>query len=460
MIRWQAFIPVLPIRGNGCIVFHRERFKSLGPPSGENGGRGSEVYILPIPAPTTLVPVDTVVKELGYDDPRRAPDELEAEDEAFQESNDEERRKVACRERRWVHYPHWANENVERGMLKQAEWAVWREERERRWMRRRQYLDPIRLDLDTVVENEADAMSERDVDAPLGFGKMEFLGHMVGRGRTGGLGNPNFVSQTSRSLKFVTKGQEGECITPSLELEIQADMGLIGMPNAEKNTLLRALTGGRAKMEVANYAFTTLNPVVGVIRVFEETAIEEERELERQLAEHVDHSNFVSDDGERSSSSDSELAIGDNNADQHPGYPSDVLESFCLTISDNPGLIAGASSNIGLGHSFLRSFERPHALVYVVDLAGEAPWDEPRVLRDELDTYLPGMSDKAWLVVANKADLLVPEGGHDNEAVEQAQSKLKWLEEFMKTETTGGVGVGKHGGRWTMDVIPVSAKYG
>ncbi|KAI6161875.1 hypothetical protein EDD17DRAFT_1583410 [Pisolithus thermaeus] len=116
-------------------------------------------------------------------------------------------------------------------------------------MRRRQYLDPIRLDLDTVVENEADAMSERDVDAPLGFGKMEFLGHMVGRGRTGGL------------------GQEGECITPSLELEIQADMGLIGMPNAEKNTLLRALTGGRAKMEVANYAFTTLNPVVGVIRV-------------------------------------------------------------------------------------------------------------------------------------------------------------------------------------------------
>ncbi|KAI6111773.1 hypothetical protein EV401DRAFT_2211879 [Pisolithus croceorrhizus] len=325
--------------------------------------------------PTVIrVPVGTVVKELGYDDPRRAPDEWEAEDEAFQELKDEDQRKAAWRERRWVHYPRWADENVERDAFKQAERAVWREERERRWMRRRRYLDPLWLDLSTAVESEADA-AERDVNAPLGLGKKEFLGHLVARGGAGGLGNPNFVSQTSRSPKFATKGRKAN-VTLSLELKILADVGLVGMPNAGKSTLLRALTGGRAKTEVASYAFTTLNPVVGVIRVaddgtfegelrglkvFEETAIEEELELERQLVEHADHSNFVLDDGERSSSSDSELVIGDNNADQHPGYPFDILESFRFTISDNPGLIAGASSNVGLGHSFLRSLERFHA---------------------------------------------------------------------------------------------------
>ncbi|KAI6035780.1 GTPase [Pisolithus marmoratus] len=496
--------------GNGCVAFHREKFKPMGPPSGGNGGRGSDVYILPTPALTTLssvprrvhglpggagqgtwqhgrnaeptvirVPVGTVVKELGYDDPRRAPDEWEAEDEAFGELNNEDEKKAAWRERRWVHYPRWQDENVERDTFKQAERAVWREDKERRWMRRRRYLDPLWLDLSTAVENKADAR-ERDVDAPLGLGKKEYLGHLVARGGAGGLGNPNFVSQTSRSPKFATKGQEGERITLSLELKILADVGLVGMPNAGKSTLLRALTGGRAKTEVASYAFTTLNPIVGVIRVaddgtfegelrgvkvFEETAIEEERESEKQLAGHADPPSFVLDDEECTSHSEPVV-------DQYPGYPFDILESFRFTISDNPGLIAGASSNVGLGHSFLRSLERSHALVYVVDLAGDAPWDELRALRDELEAYLPGMSDKARLVVANKADLLVPEGGegrYDEEAVENAKAKLRRLEEFVKTEmvilegggTTGDVDeVGMRRSRRTMDVIPVSAKYG
>lgn len=484
--------------GNGCVAFHREKFKPLGPPSGGNGGCGSDVYILPTPALTTLssvprrvhglpggsgqgtwqhgrnaeptvirVPVGTVVKELGYDDPRRAPDEWEAEDEALGEISGEEEKKAAWRERRWVHYPRWQDDNLERDTFKQAERAVWREERERRWMRRQRYLDPLWLDLSTV-ESEAD-VRERDVDAPLGLGKKEYLGHLVARGGGGGLGNPNFVSQTSRSPKFATKGQEGERITLSLELKILADIGLVGMPNAGKSTLLRALTGGRAKTEVASYAFTTLNPVLGVVRVaddgtfegefrgvnvFEETAIEEERELERQLVT----SSFVPD----TSPSDSEVvAVNDeDNEDQQPGFPFDILESFRFTISDNPGLIAGASSNVGLGHSFLRSLERSHALVYVVDLAGDVPWDELRALRDELEAYLPGMSNKARLVIANKADLLVPPGegdsgdGHE-EAVENAKAKLRRLEEFVKTEM-----VISEGGEMTMDVIPVSAKYG
>ena len=67
--------------------------------------------------------------------------------------------------------------------------------------------------------------------------------------------------------------------------------------------------------------------------------------------------------------------------------PYDAMEAFRFTVADNPGLIEDASANVGLGHSFLRSIERSHALAYVVDLAGDAPWDELRVLREELERY-------------------------------------------------------------------------
>ncbi|KAG6330573.1 hypothetical protein ID866_8517 [Astraeus odoratus] len=498
--------------GNGCAAFHREKFKPVGPPSGGNGGRGSDVYILPTPALTTLssvprrvhglpggagqgtwqhgrnaeptvlrVPVGTVVKELAYDDPRRAPDEWEAEDEGLRELVDVDERRAAWRERRWVHYPQSEDDNVERDAFLLAEKALWHEERDRRRARRQRYLAPLHLDL-SKVPNEVQA-SEADVDAPLGLGKKEYLGHLVARGGIGGVGNPNFVSQTCRSPKFATRGQEGVRITLSLELKILADVGLVGMPNAGKSTLLRALTGGRAKTEVASYAFTTLNPVVGVIRVaddgtfegelrgmkvFEETVIEEMQELEKQFGEH---GNPTSESGLTSSASTFTDTVGftpplpSEAPDQEPGFPFDILESFRFTIADNPGLIAGASSNVGLGHSFLRSLERSHALVYVVDLAGEAPWDELSALRDELEAYLPGMSDKARMVVANKADLLVPgdgQGEGSEEAVEHAKGKLRRLEEFVKTEMVvlERTQPGEPPRTRTMDVVPVSAKYG
>ena len=491
--------------GNGCVAFHREKFKPIGPPSGGNGGRGSDVYILPTPALTTLssvprrihglpggtgqgtwqhgknaeptvirVPVGTVVKELAYDDPRRAPDEWEAEDEALREFGAGDERRAAWRDRRWVHYPRWQEDNVGRDTFQQAEKLAWMEERERRRAKRRRYLNPLHVDL-SEVENEAE-VSEADVNAPLGLGKREYLGRLIARGGSGGMGNPNFVAQMCRSPKFATKGQEGERVTLSLELKILADVGLVGMPNAGKSTLLRALTGGRAKTEVASYAFTTLNPVVGVIRVaddgtfegelrgvgvFDETAIEERRELEKQLSEDAEPAlepapPFVIDPDAPS------LPYSD--VTQQPGFPFDILESFRFTIADNPGLIAGASSNIGLGHSFLRSLERSHALVYVVDLAGEAPWEELRALRDELEVYMPGMSNKARMVIANKADLLVPgdEGSKEGEeAIENAKKKLHRLEEFVKTEMMVLEKEQATGMRFrAMNVVPISAKFG
>ena len=435
----------------------------MGPPSGGNGGRGGDIYIMPTPALTTLgaipkrvrgepgahgrgswqngrnaaptvirVPLGTVVRELARDDPRRAKDEWEAEEEAL-EGLDADARRARMLGSRWVHYPRSEEDNMQRDAFKQAEAALWREERERRWARTQRGAHPVHLDL-SQVERVVE-----DVNAPLALGKTEYMGHLIARGGGGGLGNPHFLSPVNRSPKFATKGCEGERVTLELELKIIADVGLVGMPNAGKSTLLRALTGGRAKTEVASYAFTTLNPVVGVIRVagdgmfegelhdmrvFEETAVEETRRLE-QLAE----------------------------PERTPDAALDafsILEAFRFTIADNPGLIADASEDVGLGHSFLRSIERSHALAYVVDLAAPAPWDALRVLREELDKYQPGMSTKARLVIANKADLLADSA--DADAVDAAREKLKQLETFVQTEMAVD-------GR-VMDVVPVSAKFG
>ena len=445
----------------------------MGPPSGGNGGRGGDVYILPTPELTTLasipkrtraepgangrgtwqngrnapptiikVPLGTVVRQLPHDDPRRAKDAWEAEEEALAELPPDARR-AKMLESRWVHYPRSQDDNVQRDAFKQAEGALWREERERRWARMQRARCPIHLDLDEVE------CAVEDVDAPLALGKTEYLGHLIARGGLGGVGNPHFLSPVSRSPKFATKGHEGERITLELELKIIADVGFVGMPNAGKSTLLRALTGGRAKTEVASYAFTTLNPVVGVIRVaddgtfegqlhdmhvFEETAVEEAHRLE-QIKVHAEQESMPEPEAEH----DGATALDHFS----------ILESFRFTIADNPGLIERASEDVGLGHSFLRSIERSHALAYVVDFDGPAPWDDLKVLRDELDKYQPGMSAKARLVIANKADLLGGDG--DACAVDAAREKLRRLETYVQNELASGR---------PMDVVPISAKFG
>ncbi|KAG6380309.1 GTP1/OBG domain-containing protein [Boletus reticuloceps] len=441
--------------GNGCVAFHREKFKAMGPPSGGNGGPGGDIYILPTPTLTSLasipkrvrgqpgthgrgtwqngrntpptiihVPLGTVVRELPRDDPRRAKDTWEAEEEAL-EGLEVDVRRVRMLDSRWVHYPRSEVDNVHRDAFKQAEAALWREERERRraWMQRG--ARPMHLDLSEVEQ------VVEDVNAPLALGKTEHLGHLIARGGGGGSGNPHFLSPVNRSPKFATKGHEGERVTLELVLKIIADVGLVGMPNAGKSTLLRALTGGRTKTEVASYAFTTLNPVVGVIRVagdgtfegqlhdmhvFEETAVEEARQ-----SRTIDDTR-----GNRV------------HARAHLDLARPVFDSRIVSVHDR-------------GQSW---FDRAdsHALAYVVDFAGPAPWDELRVLREELDKYQPGMSAKARLVLANKADLLGGDG--DTSAVYAAREKLRRLESYVQTEMTGSMG-----GR-VMDVVPISAKYG
>lgn len=409
------------------------------------------------------MPLGTVVRELPRDDPKRAKDEWEAEEESMEGLTLAEKRDK-MRDNRWVHYPRYSEANVQRDTFKDAEAALYKQERERRLARRKRALqEPIFLDLDKE-ENV-----ERAVDAPLGVKQHEPTGYLIAAGGLGGLGNPHFTSALNRSPKFATRGHEGERITLSLELKLLADVGLVGMPNAGKSTLLRALTGGRAKSEVAGYAFTTLNPVVGVVRVADDGAFEGgitgnlvhdetwvEEKHEREMVESGAYAqaltrNQIVDEGDSGAKLSADTSL-------RAGHHFDLVETFRFTIADNPGLISRASENVGLGHSFLRSMERSLALVYVVDLSGPAPWDELRVLREELEKYQPGMSAKARMVIANKADLLGGDG--DPALVEEAKIKLRRLEEYVRTEMvvhhSSDTGAGTD---TVLDVVATSAKF-
>ncbi|KAJ8487969.1 hypothetical protein ONZ51_g3873 [Trametes cubensis] len=202
--------------GDGCVAFHRELFKPYGPPSGGNGGRGGDVYIMPTPHLTTLssvptriraqhggngqgtwqngrnappliikVPLGTIVRELPRDDPRRAQDEYEAEAEALQGLSPQERR-AKMREKRWVHYPEYADDNAQREDFKHAERLLFAQERERRRMRRLRAENPIYLDLDKPEE----AAEAADPNAPLGHRRVEPMGHLIAHGGAGGNRQP------------------------------------------------------------------------------------------------------------------------------------------------------------------------------------------------------------------------------------------------------------------------------
>lgn len=523
--------------GDGCAAFLREKSKPLRPPSGGNGGKGGSVHILATSTLTTLssvpnhirghsgehgkgtwqngkaaeplmikVPVGTVIRELGKNDPRRAKDEWEHEEEIMlAEGLTTSERMERMREKRWLHYPGYGKLNVQRDDFKEAEASMYKLERERRLARRRR-LDssPIYLDLDK--EDGLDARTAAD-DAPLGIHQPEYLGHLIAEGGQGGLGNPQFVSSSNRSPRFATRGHEGGQVTLLLELKLLADIGLLGMPNAGKSTLLRALTGGRAKTDVAGYAFTTLNPVVGIIRVADDETFEgelvpdgtvyDETKIESQTFEEKmklgEFANTLTRNQRRMSTENSSLI--DTFAESRPtrpGHHFDLYEKFRFTIADNPGLIENSSSpsaHAGLGHSFLRAVERSLALVCVVDFSGgksvetiegvtstgsriEAspmaddsttpidpikinvdPCEAIKILKTELETYQEGMSSRIRMVIANKADLVAPQTSSSfpspsAETVQEAKARLAQLEEYVWRE------LGKD-----VDVVPVSAKY-
>lgn len=176
---------------------------------------------------------------------------------------------------------------------------------------------------------------------------------IVAQGGFHGLGNTRFKSSTNRAPRQTTKGSEGESRTVRLELKVLADVGLLGMPNAGKSTLIRAISA--AKPKVANYPFTTLVPNLGVVRVQE-------------------HKSFV--------------------------------------VADIPGLIKGAADGAGLGIRFLKHLVRTRLLLHVVDMApydGSKPEQAVREIVAELEKFSPTLASRERWLVLNKLDMLPAE---------------------------------------------------
>lgn len=172
---------------------------------------------------------------------------------------------------------------------------------------------------------------------------------VAAKGGRGGRGNMHYATPTRQAPRIATPGTPGERKVLDLELKTVADVGLVGYPNAGKSTLLRALSNARPK--VAAYPFTTLHPHVGVVEL-------------------------------------------------------DNFKTF--TIADIPGLIDGASDNVGLGHDFLRHIERCRLICFVLDMGGvdgRDPLDDLASLRDELEKYDPDLAKRPYIIVANKMDL-------------------------------------------------------
>ncbi|MBQ4470739.1 MAG: GTPase ObgE [Kiritimatiellae bacterium] len=171
---------------------------------------------------------------------------------------------------------------------------------------------------------------------------------IVAKGGVGGYGNVHFKSSVNQAPTEHTPGGPSEERRLRLELKTIADAGLLGFPNAGKSSLLSSLSSATPK--IANYPFTTLNPMVGTI---------------------------VYDDYAK------------------------------IRMADVPGIIEGAAKGVGLGLDFLKHLERSHVLVYVIDMAGtdnREPWTDFKILRKEIDEYSQELAERPALVVANKLD--------------------------------------------------------
>lgn len=211
----------------------------------------------------------------------------------------------------------------------------------------------------------------RDVDTEQVVADLTHHGQRVclAKGGKGGLGNIHFKSSVNRAPKQATPGEEGEARSLLLELKVLADVGLLGMPNAGKSTLISAVSAARPK--VADYPFTTLHPNLGVVR-------------------------------------------------------SDDNHSFVM--ADIPGLIEGAAEGAGLGHRFLKHLSRTGLLLHVVDLApfdeGVEPAAEALAIIEELRRYDEALHDKPRWLVLNKIDMLVDD--ERAERVAQFLADIGW----------------------------------
>lgn len=285
--------------GRGCIAFRREKYIPKGGPEGGDGGDGGSVIFLSDPSENTLL--DFSGKH------------------------------------------HWHAQRGEDGMGKKmaghgGDDLV------------------IRVPPGTLIYDAEHDILMADLDGP--DKKV-----VIARGGKGGRGNWHFKSSINQTPRYAEPGTEGQERMLRLELKLIADVGLVGMPNAGKSTLLRSISAARPK--VADYPFTTLEPQLGIVDL-----------------------------------------VGDRR----------------MVFADIPGLIEGAQSGLGLGHAFLRHIERTKVIVHMLDMFpmdGSDPAHNYRVIRKELEAFSPVLANKQELIAANKMDLAI-----DDEAIDKLRAEL------------------------------------
>ncbi len=268
--------------GNGCVAFRREKYVPYGGPNGGDGGRGGDVLFV----------ASAQMNTLNYFRRHRR----------FMASNGGN--------------GHGKDQTGADGQICRIE-----------------------VPLGTLVYDAATGHILADLVKPGQEARLL-------KGGRGGRGNARFTTSTNQAPRYAENGEPGPALQVQLELKLIADVGLVGMPNAGKSTLLAATT--RAQPKIADYPFTTLEPMLGVVALDNETT---------------------------------------------------------LVMADIPGLIEGASQGRGLGHDFLRHIERCRVLVHLVDGSGEDPLSSYKAINDELALFGHGLADKPQLVAFNKMDL-------------------------------------------------------
>ncbi|MCK9328258.1 MAG: GTPase ObgE [Candidatus Cloacimonetes bacterium] len=296
--------------GHGCISFRREKFSPKGGPDGGDGGKGGDIIIIGDENINTLI-------QFRYNKIYKA-------------------------------------KNGESGQGSNKNGA---------------YGDNlyIKLPLGTILYNINN--NDKIKLAEVTKDKEEII---IAKGGYGGRGNASFTTSTNQAPRYATDGKPGESFDLEIELKLMADVGLVGFPNVGKSTLLASISGARPK--IANYQFTTLEPMLGVVYV-------------------------------------------------------DDIRSFVM--ADIPGLIEGAHNGKGLGIQFLRHIQRTNILLFLIDITSENPYDDYQTLKKELHLYDNKLDQKEHIIAFSKLDLL-PEEERENKYSEvKSQFKKENQENFI-----------------------------
>ena len=271
--------------GNGCVSFRREKFLPKGGPDGGDGGNGGSVYF------RSSDSIDTLLDFAGKH--------------------------------------HWNAKRGRDGMGKDCHGKNGDD-----------LIIPVPVG--TIIRDVGLGLVIKDLDAP-------DISICVAQGGRGGYGNKFFASPTNQTPRTAKEGKPGQARHIKLELKLIADIGLVGLPNAGKSTLLSRISAARPK--IASYPFTTLEPNLGIVEL-------------------SDYRRFV--------------------------------------VADIPGLIEGSHKGHGLGHDFLRHIERTRIIVHLVDVAtidGSDPIKNYHAIRQELAQHSEPLANKPEIIVASKMDL-------------------------------------------------------